>query len=115
MKHIPPLTISSAIPGSHCELYISFSPFSKSNNESDLHPLRNSVGGFLESNSHPCMIDKSTILHRLHNCRLCIATMVPQTPSFVCQSLSCCYYYAIKGVWVLCRLANQIAGTGACG
>ena len=115
MKHMPPLTTSSAIPGSDSELYVSFSPHIKSNNESDLHPLRNSVGCFLESNGHPCMSDKSTILHRLHNCRLCIATMVPQTLSFVCQSLSCCYYNAIKGVWVECRLANQIAETGACG
>ena len=66
IKHIPPLTISSAVRGSHGELYVSVSPFSKSNNESDLHPLRNIVGGFLESNGHLCMIEDSTALHRLY-------------------------------------------------
>ena len=66
MKHIAPLTISSAVPGSHSELYVSFSPLIKSNNEADLHPLRNSVEGILETDSRPCMIEDNTTLHRLH-------------------------------------------------
>ena len=66
IKHIPPLTISSAVPGGHSELYVSFSPFNKSNNKSGLHPLRNSVGIICESNGHLCMIEDSTTLHRLY-------------------------------------------------
>ena len=66
MKHIAPLTLSSAVPGSHSELYVSFSPLIKSNNEAGLHPLRNSVEGILETDSRPCMIEDSTTLHRLH-------------------------------------------------
>ena len=92
MKHMPPLTTSSAIPGSDSELYVSFSPHIKSNNESDLHPLRNSVGSILESNGHLCMIEDSTTLHRLYYDRWCIATTVLQAPSLVCLSLFCCYH-----------------------
>ena len=100
MKHIPPLTLSSAVPGSHSELYVSFSPLIKSNNESGLHPLRNIVEGILETDSRPCMNEDSTTLHRLHYGRRCIATTVLQAPSVVCRSLSSCYYCAITKDWV---------------
>ena len=73
IKHIPPLTISSAVPGSHSELYVSFSPLIKSNNEAGLHSLRNIVEGILETDSRPCINEDSTTLHVWHYGRRCIA------------------------------------------